>query len=1086
MFLFLFILFFFLCSFMPSAQTLGSYHDADQGASNDKSRETEKNYSNRDDEDVRLIEQGWPIRREIAGGQSQSYRVPASAAQFLHAVVRQDGIDVKVRLTGPNSKVLIEVDTEYSKQGEENVTWVAEEGGEYRLAVMAKGQKVPAGRYEIRLLERRPATEDERALDEARRLMREFYTLFQAGKYDEAQPIIERSLAIREKRLGPEHRDVAISLFNLASLNSRLGNYEQAEPIFRRALAILEREPEKPLLAFLLENLATLHAEKGDFAQAEALYRRALGILEKALGPEHSDVGISLNSLATIYLRRGDNEKAEPLLRRALAIMEKAFEPENRMIALPLNNLALIYKGRGDYERAEPLYQRSLAIKEKALGPDHFEVSISLNNLANLYQNMGDYARAEPLLERAIAIVQRVRPDNPYLGRYLTNLATIYTLRDDYAKAEPLFERALAIKEKVLGPENPDLGPTLDNLGFLNYKRGDYAKAEALYLRALAVLEKSLRPDHPTIASVLSDLAEVSAAKGDFRQVSSYLSRAIAVDERNLALNLASGSEREKLAYLSLFSDRTDFTIWFQSQAVPADPEALDLAFTTLLRRKARGLDAMTDTIANLRRHATPEDKILFDKLSEARSQLPALIFDESNSAKSAGEEIKGLAGEVENLEEKLSARSAEFRVETQPVTIAAVQATLPVAGALVEYALYTPQEPRTGKSLPQRYIAYLLTARGRPGWVDLGEAAPIDRAVDKWRQALRGNRVDAKRLAREVDELVMRPVRSSLQTGPGEIRQLLIAPDGALNLIPFAAMVNEDNHYLIERYTISYLTCGRDLLRLQNTPPSRSAPLVVADPIFGRVAYANVRGAQRFVSSSMRSHGKNEPGQMIFRPLPGTKGEALAIKALLPEASVLLQGAATEEALKQVRAPRILHIATHGFFRGDQSTANEGKESLRLSGPQLSRRIAQIEEPLLRSGLALAGANRGKDGDNDGVLTALEVAGLDLWGTKLVVLSACDTGLGELRKDEGVQGLRRALVLAGSESQVMSLWPVTDEGAREFMTEYYKALQRGEGRGEGLRQVQLRMLHSKERRHPFYWAAFIQSGEWANLAGKR
>jgi CHAT domain-containing protein len=211
-----------------------------------------------------------------------------------------------------------------------------------------------------------------------------------------------------------------------------------------------------------------------------------------------------------------------------------------------------------------------------------------------------------------------------------------------------------------------------------------------------------------------------------------------------------------------------------------------------------------------------------------------------------------------------------------------------------------------------------------------------------------------------------------------------------------------------------------------------------------------------------------------------------------MPEASLLLQQQATEAALKRARAPRILHIATHGFFFSNQQVPEDetggtlGDDPLLISNLRLGKWAAHIEEPLLRSGLALSGANQNRDGDDDGVLTALEVAGLDLSGTRLVVLSACGTGLGEVRNGEGVLGLRRALVLAGSESQVMSLWPVTDEGAKELMIEYYRALQRGEGRSEGLRQVQLRMLRSKQWRHPFYWAAFIQSGEWANLDGRR
>jgi CHAT domain-containing protein len=240
------------------------------------------------------------------------------------------------------------------------------------------------------------------------------------------------------------------------------------------------------------------------------------------------------------------------------------------------------------------------------------------------------------------------------------------------------------------------------------------------------------------------------------------------------------------------------------------------------------------------------------------------------------------------------------------------------------------------------------------------------------------------------------------------------------------------------------------------------------------------------------RGETQSGPTRVFFRPLPGTKGEALAIKAILPEASLLMRQEATEAALKRARAPRILHIATHGFFLSEQGAPEAeaqsvlGNDLLRVSDLQLSKWAAHVEEPLLRSGLALAGANGGKSGDDDGLLTALEVAGLDLWGTKLVALSACDTGLGEVKNGEGVQGLRRALVLAGSESQVISLWAVPDEWTKDVMVPYYKALRRGEGRSEALRQAQLRMLRSKDRRHPFYWAAFIQSGEWANLNGRR
>jgi CHAT domain-containing protein len=243
---------------------------------------------------------------------------------------------------------------------------------------------------------------------------------------------------------------------------------------------------------------------------------------------------------------------------------------------------------------------------------------------------------------------------------------------------------------------------------------------------------------------------------------------------------------------------------------------------------------------------------------------------------------------------------------------------------------------------------------------------------------------------------------------------------------------------------------------------------------------------------------------KMVFGPLPGTAAEAKALAAVLPGVWVLTQAQATEAALKQVSGPRVLHVATHGFFLPDQPRAAATGETrgLKLVVGDETPATVHVENPLLRSGLALEGANdrRGANGE-DGILTALEATGLDLWGTQLVVLSACETGMGEVRSGEGVYGLRRALVLAGSESQVMSLWQVSDEATKDLTVSYYKRLLAGEGRTEALRQVQLEMLTGGSHdvgepgrgltlqsggvasfSHPYFWAAFIQSGDWRSM----
>src|SRR5262249_45065501 len=321
-----------------------------------------------------------------------------------------------------------------------------------------------------------------------------------------------------------------------------------------------------------------------------------------------------------------------------------------------------------------------------------------------------------------------------------------------------------------------------------------------------------------------------------------------------------------------------------------------------------------------------------------------------------------------------------------------------------------------------------------------------------------------------------------------GSTKQLLISPDGELNLIPFEALLDEHGHYLVQRYSISYLTTGRDLLRMQVARASKGNPVVVADPAFGEPKAMRVASLERAKFNATSSDTARRSitsaenlSSVYFARLAGTAEEAHTIKTLFPDAKVLTGTNATKGALKKVNAPNILHIATHGFFLTDTAHSAGSGTGTRAINAKL-----RIENPLLRSGLARAGANLRRDSADNGILTALEASSLNLWGTRLVTLSACDTGVGEVKTGEGVYGLRRAFTLAGTETLVMSLWPVSDYVTREIMTTYYTGLKNGLGRGEALRQAELAMLKHKGRQHPFYWASFIQSGEWGNLDGKR
>jgi CHAT domain-containing protein/tetratricopeptide (TPR) repeat protein len=1000
------------------------------------------------------LEVGKTVEREIAGGQTQQFQIKATMGEFVGVAVQQGGVDVSERLFAPDGKLTATFDDEVRPQAEEYANFVAETTGVYRLEVTATAKNA-TGRYEIRLSERRAAAEPERQVYEARKLSTEAALLSRAGKYEEARTLVARALEIGEKALGRDHVYVA----------------------------------------YLLNQLGHIQRSRGQSANAEASFQRALAINEKALGLEHPQTVESIRGLGLVARSRNDFAKAGPLFEQALTITEKTLGAEHPRVAVCLLDLAAFHVDMEDRAQAERENERALAIAERTLAPDDLFTARVLNNLGNLYRLRNDSQRGEPLLQRALAIYEKtLGAEHPFVADTLQNLGIIARERKDYARALELYQRALTIREQALGAEHPNVAALINNIANLHHARGDYAKELELQARVLGVAEKTVGPYHGLTLTSLANTARAYAAEGDMTNALKFQTL---LDERGeiaVASDLTIGSERQKLAYIDSLAEDTSRTISFNLDLAPHDRAACALAALVLLERKGRVLDAISDSMTALRQRAKPEDQQLLDQLNSVAADLAKLVLNglQKRAPADYQKQITAREEEKEKLEAEISARSAEFRAQAQPVTLASVQAAIPPSAALVEFAVYRPYDPKAvsdGEAYGKpRYVAYVLRSQGEAQGLELGEAQAIDARVDALRQALLDpQRRDVQQLARAVDEQVLRPLRSFL----GDATQLLVSPDGELNLLPFQALVDEQGHYLIERYAFTYLTSGRDLLRLQVARESKSGALVIANPTFGETATPlTVEAAAKRTEPNVRQRSvpaAHTLAELYFAPLDGTAQEADAIRKFFPDASLLTGVRATKAALKQTVAPRILHIATHGFFLQAPQAVPAGRAQVATVTTRGADVEAESENPLLRSGLALAGANRrGGAAADDGILTALEASGLNLWGTKLVVLSACDTGLGEVRNGEGVYGLRRAFVLAGAESLVMSLWPISDYSTRTLMTSYYKNLKQGLGRGAALRAVQLEMLRRNRQLHPFYWANFIQSGEWANLDGQR
>jgi len=856
------------------------------------------------------------------------------------------------------------------------------------------------------------------------------------------------------------------------------GNYREARPLYERALQLAEsvRPGDDPYVAILLTDVAAA-AVNLDNAVADASYSRALAMLERTRGPRDAWTAWIRSRLGAFRQRTGRLVEAERLMQTSLTDLEAAVGQKHRWYVRALSTFGILKIDLLDYEGAANAFSRAVALLDAMQQSNTALYAGFLNNLGEAYRQQNRLEQAEAAYQRALTLGEQLNGKDSFeTALPIQNLGIIAREKRDYEMAERYDLRAIAIKERVLGPEHPDVLLVVNNLANVYRALGRTEEALALYHRTLRVWERLNGPYHRNTLTAVGNIARTYAAAGDIPHALEYQRRADAIVERQIALNLAVGTEAQKLTFVRRAAERTDRTISLHLLQAPENAEAASLAAQVLIQRKGRVLDATTDAFAAARQSASSAaDPVLLDRLDQwktTNAQLARIALsggDESTNEPLA-QRIAALQTQLDGLEAEISLRSAAFRAVWAPVTLEAVQAALPDDTVLIEFVVFGAFNIRAESSTedlgPAHYAAYVIHKHGAPHGTDLGPVAAINPLIAEWRDALRDpTRRDLKPRTQAITDRLWRPLRAEI----GDVARVLISPDGDLNLVPFEALLDQDGRYVIERHAISYLTSGRDLLHLQHpaSPGSpATAPVIVAAPFFGEPPAAPPNATRSSGSASRRDGAATtrDFSSLYFAPLPATETEGRAIKALFPESTLLLGREATETAVHALAAPRILHIASHGFFVEESAPA------------------VKIDNPLLRSGIALAGANlRGERGD-DGVLTALEASGLNLWGTKLVTLSACDTGIGEIRNGEGVYGLRRAFVLAGAESLVMTLWPVSDLVARETMTAYYRGLHNGLGRGDALRQAKLTLLRRQGRQHPFFWASFIQSGQWGAL----
>ena len=902
-------------------------------------------------------------------------------------------------------------------------------------------------------------------VSEAVKLDKRVAALFQAGKYAEAIPLAQQELAIWEQALGPEHPNVAHSLYNLGSLYFNVGRDAEAEPLLKRALAIWEKAyrrdhslmsftwalsglanlyqregryaDQEPLLrrlltiydvpghdqldlARLLSQLAVNYDRQGRYTEEEPVLKRSLSMLEKALGPENSEVANGRNGLAGLYRTKGRYADAEPIYKRSLAIHEAALGPNNDDVAIDLNNLALIYASEGRYADAEPLYKRSLAIHEKALGPDDPILAQPLRNLANVYSNQGRYLDAEPLVKRALAIWEKAfRSDHPNVAEPLLDLADVYRNQGLYAEAEPLAKRALAIWEKALGPNHRNVALALNSLGELYGDQGRFADAEPLYKQALAIREKSFGSDHPDVAQSLNNLAFLYVNQGQYEKALPLIQRTIAAKTATagVALPVLFGAQRKKLIPAAeALDDSLNVVQRAQQTAVSAALNALAARFSAGGGRLAE-LVRKDQDLAN---EAAALDKAIIAAVSKEPSRRDAAAEQKIK------DRIAAITQERDDLGKVFAREFPDYAAlsRPEPQTVSDIQSLLADDEALVIVDFGDKKS----------YI-WAIT-RNASDWKQLGvTSAEVSKMVSALRNLLDPYSVrpfDAQ-ASYDLYQKMLAPVDDLMRAK----NRLSLVVNGALTSLPPQLLVPRDPtgkalkdvDWLIRTYAVTVLPSVASLkvLRGKSALAGAEKPLIgFADPVFDRdpQQLQNDRVAANVTAARGLRGTVADIAELrtALPPLPDTSNELREVAASVhaDPADVILGVDATETRVKQEKLDqyRIVYFATHGLLAGD---------------------VADFAKLNAEPALVLSLPEKPTEFD-DGLLTASEVAQLKL-NADWVVLSACNTAAGEKPGAEALSGLARAFFYAGARSLIVSNWEVETKSAVALMTGTFAAL---------------------------------------------
>jgi len=919
----------------------------------------------------------------------------------------------------------------------------------------------------------------------------------------------------------------------MADLYRQKASYSAAESILQKAITNAKalNDEHQHVLFHLKTELARVYEGQGRLDEAETLMQAVYEYDRTTLGEKHPNTLTDKSHMASILRRKGQLHAAEKIFEQVYMERKSISGEKDPATIIDLNNLALVLEEQGLYEQAEPLLKKAAHLAEAVLGIQHTTTLATMNNLALIHESQGVFKRARPLYLKVIQTYSKIYgEDHPNTIASVNNLAYLYMLEKKYDDALEKFQIVLDRWKKRLTINHQNTLKALNNMGRVYHKKGQLEKANELLQQALELRIRNFGETHMDAIRSTIDVAALYISQEKFKHALLLIKKAIDFSTASLgphhpytfeALNVQAklfqrmqNNQKACEIYALIFERRNKFferVLWATGEnarngyirlhqaeqdaylsllAMSKSPNSARDILHVSLQRKGLLLKIASEIEQVTQMLDKPELNKLSQQLMDKKKELASLTL--SGPAETGATnfllEIDHLENDIEELQGELGRASIRFKTTRQKISPQSVVSRLGEQDILLDYFIFMNQ------SQGKRQIAAVIAQKTDSGQSSYSKVVFDDMTmIDKWIENFRTTIQDEDADEDEVKEegfILYEKIWQPLLPLFNDKTSIYLVPDGMLNILPFDALVDDDEEYMIQTYDLKMLSSGRDIL-LTNEQAHKGPFIIIAGPDYNSdylVATETVQNIKRKRKSRGKRNVELLKGLRMasfgmrglsFSPLPGAEREGQEIDALCKKersTKLYLKTQAEEELLRHMnQAPDILHIATHGFFLKSQENLTKRLVKLQRSMDPLKLIPPPGDNPLLRAGLAFAGINKNAqflgeiDTDNDGVLTAIEVLGLNLFGTRLVVLSACETGLGEVHVGEGVYGLRRAFQEAGARTVINSLWEVSDQGTQRLMTALSVR--------KAFRNAQLGMKNSIMWSHPYIWSAFFMVG---------